>query len=190
MSDRLICPASPATTRRFASHAAFTAWLAVLALAAVPGAAHASQPSPAPDPAPARSGPAPDPAPVKPTVTRARKAAPVAPLPAASERSPAPAVSATGATAPSRSVPTRRTTARSRTHRRAHATTAHPPSRVAVPVARTTAPARPNRVVAIARAARDNGALARGGLALLVLALASAALLDRVVRLRRESARG
>ncbi|HEY5141886.1 MAG TPA: hypothetical protein VII98_00120 [Solirubrobacteraceae bacterium] len=45
------------------------------------------------------------------------------------------------------------------------------------------------RLPAAAASDLDTGALTRGGLALLVLALASAALLDRITRLRR-GARG
>jgi len=49
----------------------------------------------------------------------------------------------------------------------------------------------PPRLVALTRQARhDSGALARGGLALLALALAGAALLDLSLRPRRGPARG
>ena len=49
----------------------------------------------------------------------------------------------------------------------------------------------PPRVVTLTRASqRDTGALARGGLALLAVALAGAALLDLSMRLRRGPVRG
>ncbi len=86
------------------------------------------------------------------------------------------------------------TQARRRHHRAHHAA----PTRAARHAATTAAAQQPSvapmtfrasRLPAVAGTTPDTGALARGGLALLVLALASAALLDRVARARR-GARG
>lgn len=174
-----------------APRAAIPACLVLLTLVAVPAGALAAPPSgPSPDPAPAQSGPAPDPAPVRAAPTRRRvqtiTAAPVVRVPV-TPAATAPPASAAAQGSDKRSRPSRQK--RHRTRRQAPtAPRAHRAAGVATPASGTAAPVHSSprsALRSVADSARDTGALARGGLALLALALASAALVDRIMRLRR-----
>jgi len=184
VSYRLIRSAGSEPACHRAPRAAITACLVFLALMAVPAAAIAASPSgPSPDPAPARSGPAPDPAPVSRAPAPSRPAAQVI-APAGPSQTTGAVVSggAPAAAAPAHAAAApRHGTARRAAKRRAvrHAATAGVVRRRATAPVSVTA----SRLPSVSDATRDtSGPLARGALALLVLALASAALLDRLRR--------
>lgn len=193
MSHRLICSAGGSAVRRTAPHAVVAAWMVLAALVAVPGTSLASSPpGPSPDPAPATSAPQPDAAPVRavkaparsaPSTTPAERSAP-APQPA--RGTPAAATQATTTAAP-RTTPTRRRTHRKT--RRARTAATRSTARAVPSVSAGIVPPRLTRLVRMSTR-HDSAALARGGLVLLALALAGAALLDRSVRVRRGPVRG
>jgi len=161
-----------------------TACLVLLALAAAPLPALAASPSgPSPDPAPARSGPMPAPAPVSrapaPSRPAAQVTAPAGPSPTAgavvSGGAPAAAAPAHAAVAARH----RRARRAARRHPARHAAAAGVVRHRAIAPVSVTA----SRLPSVSDATRDtSGPLARGALALLVLALAGAALLDRLRR--------
>ena len=181
---RLTRSAAARPRRRTAPHAVMAAWLAVAALGAAPvHSAASTPPAPRPDPAPEAAGPQPDAAPVRSAPKPARTmpsevAAPQSGVGSAAPQTTTPVTPAAAATTHVAPAGRRRhrTPASRRTRRHA-----------APVVPAVSAGIVPPRFVALTRTAQrhDTGALLRGGLALLVLSLAGAALLDLSLRLRR-----